>query len=118
MLNFYFAYLLVVVIAICQWAHMRFILHRGLQISFVKYRQQSSMSNFFMIFAKPYLILMAWVVLHACFLTYCCFMLAKGLEILNFQNGAFIIAVMIFFLKDRIYYITANYVLSKSEKSA
>ncbi len=116
MFNFYYVYLMIICIALMQWAQMRFSLFRGLQIVFVKCRQQNSMSTFFSIYAKPYLTLMIWVLVHSIFITYCCFKLAQEFRLLNAENSVIIIMIMIFFLKDRIYYTTANFVLSKLER--
>lgn len=118
MLNFYIAYLVVIVIALAQWAYMRSLLTRGLQIEFQKFRQVRSMDFFFSRFTKPYLALMLWTLFYIGFICYCAIRFLMGYDLLNIESCIFTVLAVIFFAKDRVYYVTAVYVLSKKGEQA
>lgn len=113
MLNFYSVYMVVIVIALAQWGYMRSLLTRGLQLEFQKFRQVRSMDFFFSRFTKPYIGLMIWTLFYTGFIGYSAIRLLINLNMLNLESIIFTVLAVLFFAKDRIYYTTAVYVLSK-----
>lgn len=114
MLNFYSVYFLVVISAVAQWGFMRVLMYRGLELEFRKFRQVRSMDYFFNRFSKPYLMLMGYTLFHVLFIAYSAIYLLKGLGMLSWESIIFTVVTCFFFIKDRVYYVTATYALSKS----
>lgn len=118
MLNFNLVYYVMIFIALAQWGYMRLLMSRGLEKEFHKFRQTRSMHYFFERFLKPYLLLMSYTALYVLFVAYCALQLLSNLAILSLETTIFVILAMIFFIKDRVYYVTALYVLSKKGEDA
>ncbi len=109
-------YMFILGVATAQYCLYRWRLGRGLAFAFQQFRADRNISDFFEIHQKTYTSALAWGIASIALVAFCAFRLAYMLNALNLESAFILGLILIFYAKDRIYYLTADFVMQRGNK--
>lgn len=111
-MQLYLVYIAIIVLGLAQWAFNRFVLTRqGLAEQFILFRETPALSLTIERKLKPFIMLMVGVLIHCCFVWFAGYRLLYGVGLWDFESASVLSFIVMFFLKDRVHYETANFLL-------
>lgn len=117
MIDLIMLYAFIVGMSLISWTFSRLMLFRGLGVAFLKERQKPTFNSFFFSIRQRYLITVFWTVLHILVVGFVSFRLLYLTGLLSIETAVMNLAVLVFFAKDRLHYVTAMLVISRVNPS-
>lgn len=107
-------YAVIVAFTLFQWGFNRYVLgFQGLSTEFCKIRIEPAFNGLFQKKLKSYIYIMAVLFIQGAFTWFCASRLLSGLGIFGFESGFVLTLLTIFFIKDRLYYETALFFVTR-----
>ena len=106
-------YAVVLVIAVVQWAFDRLQLARGLSSKFYAIRLHPQFNHQFEKKITNYISLLFGLFVQVIFVWFCGYRLLFDLGVFDLEAGIVLSVIMLFFTKDRFYYESAIFVVSR-----
>ena len=106
-------YAVVLVIAVVQWAFNRYQLARGLSLRFYTIRLHPQFNQQFEKKITNYISLLVGLFVQLVFVWFCGYRLLFDLGVFDLEAGIVLSVIMLFFTKDRFYYESAIFVVTR-----
>lgn len=109
----HYVYFIIFVLALIYWVYIRIELKRGLAAAFYQLRCTQYFNLTMERYLKSYICALVLIVLQMAFLWFIGYRLIESAGLWDWENALVLSVVISFLLKDRVYYDTAVFMLTK-----